>query len=144
VNPYGQSTEIETTADLGMEVWADTLDNLFSACAWQLFQIMIDDVTVRPKIALPFHIALKNSEPDLQDLFVTWLNELIFIYETEHILLCEFEIHISEWNVDGTIRGETVNLSQHSFRSIVKAVTYHDLTIDRRGSQWYAHVILDV
>ena len=77
---------------------------------------------------------------DRAQLLATWLDELVFLAETEAVV--PERVHfdtVDERGLRARIegrRGEPPHL--------VKAVTYHRLTFERRGPRWTATVVLDV
>jgi SHS2 domain-containing protein len=132
---------VEHTADIGIEVEADSLEELFEGAAAGMFSIVVDPGTVEADISR--EITLEAA--DLGELMFTWLNELLFLLYTGALLPSRFEVK----NVDGSgleamVSGETPDPGRHRMLEEIKAATYHQMTVSERGQGWFARVIFDV
>jgi SHS2 domain-containing protein len=130
---------IEHTADVGLHVWAPTLDELFEEAANGLIAVMGEgsgEMTKREEIAL--------EAPDLGSLFVDWLSEVLFLFEAREVLPSIIRVHVEDdTRLSATIEGP----STEGFREqgpAVKAVTYHGLEIGPSNDRFEARVYLDV
>ncbi len=131
----------EHTADLGLRVWADSLEGLFADAAVGLFSLIVPRLdSVRPSQSVPFAIRGEPSELLLFD----WLNELLYTYEVRHLLLREFDVTLAGDGLHAIARGEPIDLERHILDHEVKAITYHHLKLDRRDGGWLAEVIVDI
>lgn len=131
------------TADVGLRVRAGDLDGLFRAAAEGLFDTIVanrDEVEPRESEA----VDLRAETP--AGLMAAWLNELIFRCETGRRLYARFEVSVGEdgRSLGATIAGEPIDRDRHVLDHEVKAATYHDLLVERRGDGWLAEVILDI
>jgi SHS2 domain-containing protein len=95
---------------------------------------------VEPREELTLHVAGR----DIEYLFVDWLDELLFLFESKRFLASEFETVVDEMGLSATVRGETCDLTRHALAHEVKAVTYHGLTVEQTPDGWQAEVILDI
>ncbi len=77
-------------------------------------------------------------------LLFDWLSELLYIYETRHLLLAHFEVTVGEAGLAATARGEPIDHGRHQIDHEVKAITYHGLKLERQGEGWLAEVIVDI
>lgn len=141
----GRAETFEHTADLGLRVFGEDLPDLFESAAKGLFDIIVvnrDDV----RAALTEEISL--SAESVPDLFVAWLNELIFRSETGHRLYSEFRAQVEEdengSRLEATIAGEAIDRDRHVLDHEVKAATHHGLTVRPLAGGWQAEVILDI
>ncbi|MGD9719795.1 MAG: archease [Pirellulales bacterium] len=131
----------EHTADLGLRVWAADLNTLFADAARGLFAMIVPELaSVRPSESMHFELAGEPSELLLFD----WLNELLYTYETRHVLLCEFEVAVGPAGLSATARGEPSDPARHQLDHEVKAITYHQLKLQHRDDGWLAEVIVDI
>ncbi len=83
---------------------------------------------------------------DLEELLVEWLNELIYQFEVNELLLKRFNIiHLDSENkkLEAKVYGEKLDLSRHQIEEQIKACTYHQLQI-KKNQIWTARVIFDV
>jgi len=70
--------ELEHTADIGIEVWGCSMEQVFQESSTAMYGIIFDPPFFSGK-GEPHEITLKGH--DLQDLAVLWLNELIYLIE---------------------------------------------------------------
>jgi SHS2 domain-containing protein len=130
----------EHTADLGLRVRAAELETLFAEAGQGLFSMIVDLAEVRPER----EIQLKVEGEELDLLLFDWLNELLYRFDSEHLLLAEFDVHIGPAGVVATARGEPIDPSRHQLEHEVKAITYHGLRIEQQPDGWLAEVIVDI
>jgi SHS2 domain-containing protein len=129
------------TADLGLRVRTQTLNQLFVEAAEVLFSTVVEDLkTVKPESSVEVRI----TSDDLPYLLFDWLRELLFRFEGEHLLFGRFEVEVSECSLMGTAWGEPVDRSRHTLSHEVKAITYHGLRVEQTADGWLAEVIVDI
>jgi SHS2 domain-containing protein len=129
------------TADQGIHAWAPELSELFRQAALGLWSLMVDRAGVRQARAL----AVGAEAGDRESLLVAWLNELLYLSETEHLVAADCGIaSLTDTRLAATVWGETVDPARHTLRGHVKAATYHRLAIGRTPRGWEARVIVDV
>ena len=132
---------INHTADVGVVAYGANLSQAFANAARALFSLITEPESV--KETLSWDIELRA--PDEESLLVEWLNELIYLFDTEHILFGRFEI--SELG-GGRLRargyGEKVS-SRHQLKTGIKAATYHMLSVSQDEDNVYrVKVIFDI
>ena len=76
------------TADIGIRAWGSEFSQVFEEAAKALFSVMVDLKTVSPRQKLKIELTKDSGE----ELFLSWLKELLFIFESRRLLLCEFKI----------------------------------------------------
>jgi SHS2 domain-containing protein len=131
----------EHTADLGLRVWADELNTLFTDAAGGLFSMIVpDSESVRPSLSV--EIAVEGGDSEL--LLFDWLNELLYIYEVRRLLLCQFKIELGPSGLVAKAAGEPIDPSRHVLDHEVKAITYHGLKLEQKNGRWLAEVIVDI
>ena len=80
----------------------------------------------------------------LDDLLVDWLSELLFTFDSQKLVLCEFSVAISQDGSRAVAAGEALDLQRHELGYEIKAVTYHRLKVERQDHGWVAEVFLDL
>jgi len=131
---------VDHTADIGIKAYGKTPQEVFENAALGMFSLMVDLSTVQEKEVLD--IAIEGE--DRENLLVEWLNELIYFFETENILLKRFEItEWSDYHLIARAYGEKIDLKKHSLEAQIKAATYHMLKVSHNDI-WQAQVIFDV
>lgn len=134
---------VEHTADIGLVAYGKTKEELFENAGEGLFSIITDITSISPIE----DFSISTSGEDLEDLFICWLNELIYFWEVNKVLLCKFRVSIKEDTfLEGKISGEKFNHDKHAIEHGVKAVTYYNfkLEYDNKNKIWTAKVIIDV
>ncbi len=129
--------EITHTADLAIEVHGRTLAELFVHAAQGMFSLMADLETLKPTVS---HDVLLHSF-DLETLLIDWLNELLFLHESEGQLYSHFTIHsLSPTELRATVRGRPAPVTKSS----IKAATFHNLSITQVADGYVATIVFDV
>lgn len=134
---------IEHTADVGVRVYGETLEALFANSAGVLFGLILD---FRPQLDTEEQIILEAE--DLEELLVTWLNELISLLFAYKFLPADYSIAIEDRGglkvLKSTIKGCNFDPYQNELKMEIKAATYHDLKVEEAASGWVAEVIFDI
>jgi len=87
---------------------------------------------------------IELAAPDEESLLVEWLNELIYLFDTENIIFKRFDItEINDTRLKARIHGEKVDSSKHKLKIGVKAATYHLLKVSK-GDGCQVQVLLDI
>ena len=142
--PYNFLEDIGT-ADIAFEATGHDLPELFRDAADATMNVMIDNLeAIEPRDTR--QIELSNDKLDM--LLFDLLQELIFLKDAERLLLRIREIQIGEGDqtyfVKATAEGEPLDAERHHQRADVKAVTFHDFSVQRTESGWKAQVLLDI
>ena len=136
----GDFEVLEHTADIGIVAHGATLAEAFANAGRGLFSLITELDTVRQQTAR--QVSLRAD--DAGSLLVKWLNELIFLFDTEHLLFSRFTIdQIDDHELKGVCFGEPVDTARHRIKLGVKAATYHLLAVDKRDG-YRLRVIFDI
>jgi SHS2 domain-containing protein len=131
----------EHTADLGLRIRAADLDTLFAEAAQCMFTAIVEELsTVQPIRRVDVQLEGKDREYLLCD----WLRELLYHFDSEHLLFGKFEVHVRDDGLTATAWGEPLDRTRHNLEHEVKAITYHGLRIEKIGDEWEAEVIVDI
>jgi len=134
-------TFLDHTADMGITMTAPTLGGLFENAAQSLMQIMIKK---RPAAKTSI-LKLSVSGEDLSDLMVRWLGEILYLLQGESKVVMGIDIDsITETRLEATLLVAPFNPEQHEVVTEIKAVTYHQIDVGRRGYGWEATVVFDL
>ena len=133
---------LEHTADMGLLVSGKNLSELLKNAAQGLFETIAVVDTVDETESIEIQLTAESVE----ELFVAWLDELIFRHETEEIFFKRANIHrCSETEMFATVYGEPVNFDKHEVYTEIKSVTYHQLKVEQKpDGSWHAQVIFDL
>jgi len=132
---------VDHTGDLGVRLFGESLPRLFEQAAEALTFILTDPETIRIKEARKFLLKAKTDE----ELLITWLNEFVYLFDTEGLLFKAFEVlSIHDHHLEALAQGEIYIEGRHPIKTAVKAATYHQLKISRHQGVWTAQVIFDL
>jgi SHS2 domain-containing protein len=131
----------EHTADLGLRVRANDLNSLFAEAGRALFSVIVQNLE-EVRAVRTVDVALQGEATEY--LLLDWLAELLFIFETDQLLLSQFAVQIDDQGLTATAQGEPLDHARHRLEHEVKAITYHGLRVERIGDEWLAEVIVDV
>ena len=132
---------IDHTADVGIVAYGADVKELFSNAALALFSLITEPESIEEKL----HFDLKVSSEDRDSLLVEWLNELIYLFDVEHILFNRFDIESLTYNqLKAACYGETFDPMKHKIKTGVKAATYHMLKLDKNAGGYKAQIIFDI
>jgi len=132
---------IDHTADLGIAVKADSVNQLFEHAALAFCDILCDIDTIKPKITRIIEIKKENLEELLQG----FLSDLLFYFETELELYSKVTIkELTSKKLTAHLQGEKINLNNHKIKTGIKAVTFHQLKIEIINNKWQTTIIFDV
>ncbi len=130
------------TADIGIRAYGNSLEEAFSNAALAVFEIMTDTNKVQP---LEYREVFLNGY-DLENLLYKWIEELLYYYDTELMLFSKFDIVIDQENMvlQGKAWGEKFNETKHERRTLVKAMTYHEMSIQKSNDGFTITFVVDI
>ena len=143
----GAYTVFDHTADVGLEVRGESLADLLATAARAAFDQMLEDWPDKVILAEDVSVAPPPGlEGDLGELLVTWLQELLFRFETRRLVPLEFDFAAADAKeVLAHVGFGRFAPGRHRTRLEIKAVTYHELQVRRESDgAWSARFILDV
>lgn len=133
---------LDHTGDLGWIVRGTSREDLMRNASVALVDTLVDWSRVEEKIEVRWE--LQGTTPER--LLVRQLEEILFQFDAKGIVFASFDLHLSDsGELSCLARGEPLDREKHGFKTEIKAVTYHQLRIERDpGGGWRAQVILDV
>ena len=132
---------LEHTADIGFEAFGSTLPEVFENAARALAHLIAEPATVEPRAEI--RIEVQGANPP--DLLVNWLSEILFQHDAEQWLFCDFRVErLDDHAATGIALGEKFDEARHQTNLMVKAVTYHQLSLQQTAGGWRARVYLDI
>ena len=133
------------TADIAVDIEADSLNELFTAAAFTWRESISDDkiVGLRENKCLTFH------EESLEILLVTYLSELNFIFQSENWMMSSVQqIDIQKekntWNLSLIITGGNFNRNKLRLKTEIKAITYHQMEIKEKDGKFSTRIVFDI
>jgi SHS2 domain-containing protein len=133
---------IDTTADIGIRAFGSDLPEVYTNAALGMFSLITNIETVEEKLERDIFV----TAPDTGTLLANWLNELIFLFDTEMLLFSRFEIVMSgKCGFKARCFGEKVDKLRHELKRGIKSATYHKLKVEQHENGSYrGEVILDI
>jgi SHS2 domain-containing protein len=122
------------TAEIELRVVAATEEGVFADAADAFGRYVELD-----RGGKPARHELDLEAPDRGALLVAFLEELIFLADTEGFVPDRAEVHVEQNRLSGVLEGRRTRIDP-----IMKAATYHGLEFERNGEVWDARVVLDV
>jgi SHS2 domain-containing protein len=131
----------EHTADVGLHAYGNTLPELFIHAAQGMESLMVSPEQVR----LLVRREITAEGHDVVSLLIAWLNELIFLFDTEYLIFRAFEIdRLTETYLKGRASGEPYDAQRHDLSSAIKATTWHEAAVERTAEGYRARIIFDI
>jgi len=132
--------QTDSSGDVGIKAWGQNLEELFQNAAEGMFTLITDISGVPVSGTREVNITAESTDA----LFVNWLNELIFLFDTYSFVGKTFTISIHDDNLKAEIQGGTFDPVRNESRLLIKAATYHDLAIKEMNTHWQAQIIFDL
>jgi SHS2 domain-containing protein len=136
-----QFTVIDISGDVGLAAFGKSMQEAFVNAAVGMYSLItgLDAVSEAKTI----EVSAENQSTD--GLLVSWLNELIFHFDTygfigKRIVVREF----LETRISASITGEEFDPERHEGKLLIKAATYHQLSIEKKDERWEIRVIFDI
>jgi len=128
-------------ADMGVRGQGETLEQAFEQAGVALTAVICNPDTLSPQTRVEIHC----EAPDIELLFVDWLNDLIYQMATRKLLFGRFKVQISDQQLLGQAWGEPVDASKHAPAVEIKGATYTALSVSKvQGNGWIAQCVVDV
>lgn len=96
-----------------------------------------------PKKQKVKNFLIKQKGEDLEELFVSWLNELLSLSATKAVIFEKFRIlKLDNRQLKASVSARPV--ADFYVDTEIKAATYHALKLEKKAYGWQAEVIFDV
>jgi SHS2 domain-containing protein len=127
-------------ADVGVRGWGATAAEAFEQAACALTAV-VTDAEIEPRTV----VKVKCEAPDIELLFVEWLNAVIYEMAVGNMLFGRFAVRIAGKHLDGSLWGEPVDIARHSPACEPKGATYTALKVAQDcDGMWSAACVVDV
>jgi SHS2 domain-containing protein len=131
----------EHEADVGLIIRGRDGPELFAQAGLAFFDLVceLDAVEERTRYSVV------GEADTVEPLLVDWLNDLVFLFQARSVVCRRFEFPAwSDTAYAAEAFGEPVDPARHLPRDLVKAATYHGLSVRSQNDGLEARVILDV
>ena len=128
--------EISHTADWSTRVWAQDLPSLFTEAARAMNSLSGSSTGESPRVTRTF----EAEAPDVESLLVAFLSELVYYQEQENLTFDVFDLKVAgQW-----LRVRMEGAQLESVDKAIKAVTYHNLKIEKKTEGFETTIVFDV
>ncbi len=130
-------------ADIGVRGFGSTPAEAFEQAA-----LALTAVVTRAQVEPHHRIDVKCEAPDIELLFVDWLNTVIYEMAVRNMLFARFDVSIEGTRLAAALWGEAVDVARHAPACEPKGATYTALRVAQDDAQdgglWSAACIVDV
>jgi SHS2 domain-containing protein len=132
--------EFEHTGDTGIELTAATRGELFRHAVLALAALLVDTGGIQTAEERAVSVEAGSDVDLMHDL----LSELLYIFTAEGFIWHEASVTEDGRSLKVLLCGEPFTPSRHPFYGEIKAVTYHQLTVNGSPEGWYGRIIFDL
>lgn len=132
---------LDISGDIGLRVYGSSIEEAFVNAGIGMFSLITDIARIEPKN----EIELDITEDSAESLFINYLNELIFQFDAYGFTGSRIEIkELTDRRIKAKIFGEQFDPLRHSRGLLIKAATYHNLSIKKEDGRFIIDVIFDI
>ncbi|MFC1592571.1 archease [Candidatus Omnitrophota bacterium] len=138
---------IDHTADVGIKVYGKGLEELFINAAQAMFEVMLGEGNKKSlfkKQELKKFFLHKNAS-GIEDVFIAWMGELLYLFYSEGLIMEKADIQkLDSQSILADVSGTIFNPESHRIQTEIKAVTYHELEVQKTDKGYQAQIIFDI
>ncbi|AAY79957.1 archease [Sulfolobus acidocaldarius] len=130
------------TADIGIIAYGRSLEEAFESAALAVFEVMTDTSKIEYKV----EVEIEEIGSDLENLLYRWIESLLVYYDSDLLLFGKFKVSIdlNNMTLKGKAYGEKFNPEKHERRTVVKAMTYHEMLISQNDGTYILRFVVDI
>lgn len=132
------------TADILVIAYGSTLSEAFRNMALGVLNIMYDT----SKVSLVEKVETEVNGMDLEQLLFNWIDEILYWFDGRKMAIGDvsiIEFDQSNYRIRAHLIGEHYSIEKHGFRgTIVKAVTYNMMSIEKIGDLYKIQLVVDI
>jgi SHS2 domain-containing protein len=132
--------QIDISGGAGLKVYGENPEEIFINAAKGLFNLITDTAMISSSEIK----AVTLSSDNLDNLFIKWLNELVFLFDTYNFVGKSCSVRLENTGLEGTVSGGFFDPLINESRLLIKAATYHNLSFRKVNTLWEATVIFDI
>ena len=129
---------LEHTADIKFQAFGKSLEEVFENSALAMFEAMY-----KGKVENKIKKKIKVKGNDLEGLLYNFLEELLFLFDSEGFFLSGVEsLEIKDNKLKAEIVGDKAE--NYKIHIDVKAITYNEMFVKKEKEKWVTQVVVDV
>ena len=134
----------ETTADIGIEVTAGSLEEAFISSAMATMNL-VTDVDVIKEVKTE---TVELYSEDLYALLYDWITEVIMLMNSDYFIAGGYDLNITPYDegykLKATLHGDVYDTDIYNYKTEVKAITYHLMSIECIEGIYHVKFIVDI
>jgi SHS2 domain-containing protein len=131
----------EHTADLCLKVTGKSLEALFENAALALVDLIIPVEALSPSQT----VDVTASGEDVTDVMVNFLREILYLVNGKGLAPCQVKIErLLPAEIAANAGVDETGLAARGMIQEIKAVTYHEASVEKKNGIWQAKFIMDV
>jgi SHS2 domain-containing protein len=130
---------LDHTADLGIEISGQGLEDLFTNIGRAIFETQISGTVRASK-----ERSIDLTSDSLDDLIIEWCRELLYVFSVEGFIPKKYTIQIKDQSLHARLRGDAFDKKRHRVRIEIKNPTYHDFSLKENKGVYKSRIIFDV
>jgi len=134
------NNNIELSGDASIKIQAGSLDRLFIKAAEEMYCLITDTSSISCTETRQVDL----SASDIEEAMIVWLNELIFLFDTYGFTGRHFHVTINGLQISARIEGGIFDPLIHEQKLLVKAATYHRLSVSKTETGYKARIVFDL
>ncbi len=136
---------LEHTADVLIRACGRTIEEAFEEAGLGVYEVITDT----SKIKLKRRVDIDIEGADLENLLYRWVEELLIYTDAEGLVFSKFSVCRIDKSGEGyrivsSAWGEPFDPERHEQRTIVKAMTYAQMSIKQEGERWVLTFVVDI
>lgn len=130
---------LDHTADLGVEICGQGLEDLFQNIGRAIFETQIIGAIREDKKQ-----KIELTSDTLDDLVIDWCRELLYIFSVKGFIPKEYKLRIKDNLLQAHLSGDRFDAKRHRIKIEIKTPTYHDFLLQEENGTYKTRIIFDV
>jgi len=131
----------EVEADVGVRAWGPDRPSAFAEAARAVFALIVAPAGVEDREGREVRAQAESAER----LLVSFVNECLYVHEIEGFAVADVHITVcTDTLAHGFLRGEPIDPDRHRMGTIVKAATFHRLSMTEHPCRSEFTLVVDV
>lgn len=131
----------EVEADVGVRAWGPDRATAFAEAARGVFALIVEPASIENRESREVRAQAESAE----GLLVSFVNECLYVHEIEGFAVTAVSVSVcTDTLAHGFLRGEPIDPDRHRMGTIVKAATFHRLSVTEQPGRSEATLVVDV
>jgi len=134
---------LDAGADAGIMATSSSIEGVFIEAALGMYSMAADLKGIEPsKLA-----RVEVGSHSIGGLLVAWLNELVYLMDARDFVASKVEVTLLDpegFHISAVLAGEEAGSDRLGHGLLIKAATYHGLSIENENGLWSARVTFDI